>query len=56
MTYLYAKAIHNKVNFGDSKNIKGDVLNLMNVIDQSIQQNPNNSELYAFKAFVGLLF
>ena len=50
--YLYAKAIHNKVNFGDSKNIKGDVLNLMNVVDQSIQQNPNNSELYAFKAFV----
>ena len=50
--YLYAKAIYNKVNFGDSKNIKGDVLNLMNVVDQSIQQNPNNSELYAFKAFV----
>ncbi len=50
--YLYAKAIHNKVNFGDSKNIKGDVLNLMNVVNQSIQQNPTNSELYAFKAFV----
>ena len=50
--YLYAKAIYNKVNFGDSKNIKGDVLNLMNVVNQSIQQNPTNSELYAFKAFV----
>ena len=50
--YLYAKAIHNKVNFGDSKNIKGDVLNLMNIVNQSIQQNPTNSELYAFKAFV----
>ncbi len=50
--YLYAKAIHNKVNFGNSKNIPGDVTNLMNFLDQSIQQNPNSSELYALKAFV----
>ena len=55
-SFLFAKAIHNVIAFGETKNRKQDALRLNNFLANAIQKYPQSSALNAFHAYTQELY
>ena len=55
-SFLFAKAIHNVIAFGETKNRKQDAIRLNEFLKNAIQKYPNSSALNALHAYTQELF